>query len=119
MEAVTHWAIDHTILAQDLLSYRKEVADGEASNNVVHRIAHDVGCGVPDAVANAHETYRHSLARFALACDDVVAAQFGEDVDRYIQALKDFTAGLLEWTTRSARYTRDPSTEWSGHATIV
>ncbi len=31
----------------------------------------------------------------------------------YLTALNDFNAGLIEWTTHSARYTRSPIAHWT------
>jgi hypothetical protein len=100
--------VDYVWLMQDLLSYRKEVATASASNIVtVLTEAHDGD--VQAAIDETHRILRMRIRDFETACADLARSPIGKHphLHRYVEGLRDFTSGWVEWTNRSPRY--DPA----------
>ncbi|MEV8096721.1 hypothetical protein [Kitasatospora sp. NPDC085879] len=100
--------VDYVWLMQDLLSYRKEVATG-ATSNIITVLAASGGGDVQAAVDQTHHVLRTKISDFEAACAELGHSPLGDrrELQRYIQGLKDFTSGFVQWTIRSPRYDPD------------
>jgi germacradienol/geosmin synthase len=106
---------DAVALRNDILSYRKEVEDGEATSNMVAVLQHFVGCDLGTAVRLVADLYAARLAQF----DDVAAVDLPEAIadlaiepatqeliHRTVEGLRDWLAGDEHWALTSGRYLR-------------
>lgn len=100
--------VDYIWLMQDLLSYRKEVAT-DASSNIITSVAASNGGDIQAAVDETHRIMRRRISDFNAACEVLAVSALGErqELWRYIEGLRDWTSGWVEWTVRSPRY--DPA----------
>ncbi|SER99812.1 hypothetical protein SAMN05216188_11929 [Lentzea xinjiangensis] len=112
--------VRRTILAQDILSVKKELLDHE-QENIVAVIALSRHCPLRDALDHATILYRQNMDLF----DHIHRALAGsrtcghDRTRRWLDALDDFHAGLLDWSTGSSRYTLLPESTWSTPDMIV
>ena len=103
---------DTIALRNDIISLRKEVAEGE-TNNAVLVVDEALDCGIQVAVNLVNDVV---TARLQLA-EHVVAAELGPLMDEhaldlaerasllaYVQALRDAMAGDFQWEIASGRY---------------
>ena len=106
--------VDRTILAQDILSIRKELTDHEHENIVVV-LALSEDCTISEALRRANGLYLGAMDHFDETHEKVLASHLGQHdhVRRWITALNDFHAGLLEWSMGSVRYTLQASNTWN------
>ncbi|GAA3750819.1 terpene synthase family protein [Streptomyces tremellae] len=108
-------------LANDVYSYPKEAARGDAYNlvAVLHRTT---GLSLSDAIKEVEALIRESVRRFfrlsgelSELCSQMALSQAQSDVVlRYAQALADWLCGHNDWMTTTARYAPSaarPSTE--------
>jgi hypothetical protein len=98
--------VDRTVLLQDVLSLRKELADGEAEN-IVLVIAGSRPGSLSDAEAAAVAMYEDLMDAYDAANAELLAA-LGDTFPRihaYAQALNDFNAGVIAWTSGTSYYT--------------
>jgi hypothetical protein len=104
--------IDYIWLMQDLLSYRKEVVT-DASSNVITSLAVSGGSDIQNAVNETHRILRAKISEFDAACKDLANSPVGDrwELWCYIEGLRDWTSGWVDWTVRSPRY--DPN-EYTG-----
>jgi hypothetical protein len=111
--------IDRVIVYQDILSCKKELATEQ--ENIVAVIASIRRCSLQEAVTAAHERFESEMSRFDRAYKAIARSSLARnhDVLLYAEALHDFTAGLIEWTSRSARYTRERKSDWNHNAIRV
>ena len=105
--------IERVIACQDVLSFPKELRDGDGEN-LVAVIAAEQGCSLADAMTEACVFFKEANARTDRAADEVLASPLGtrRDVRQFVRGLNDFVAGLIEWTSCSSRYTGLPRSEW-------
>jgi hypothetical protein len=54
------------------------------------------------------------MARFDRLAERLGSTPLGRepDVARFVEGLRDFTAGLIQWTRHSARYTLAEASRW-------
>ena len=111
--------IDRVIVYQDILSCKKELTTEQ--ENIVSVIASSRGCSLQEAVNLACERFQAEMSRFDRLCEQLKTSSLAEhrDVLRYAGGLHDFTAGLIEWTSRSVRYTRQCKSNWSTDAILI
>lgn len=107
---------DTVLLFNDILSYEKELAEGERNNGVLV-VQQFMGCDLQRAVEVVNDlvTARLKAAEHAMATEidtllDDHALDPGQrrDVLAYVQGLRDGVAGCCEWQARSGRYQREP-----------
>lgn len=107
---------DTVLLFNDILSYEKELDEGERNNSVLV-VQEFLGCDLQRAVAVVNDliTARLKAAEKTMA-DEIeplleeheLAPRVRREVLAYVQGLRDGVAGCFEWQTRSGRYHRDP-----------
>ncbi len=117
---LTRIDIRRTILAQDILSVKKELLDGE-QENAVAVIATTQHCPLDEALDRARAHYETEMSRFDQAHRELLNSDPGQraDLRRWTTGLNDFHAGLLEWSTGSARYTLSQTSTWSNPDMII
>lgn len=106
--------VARVIACQDLLSLPKDLREGER-DNLVLVIADSTGCSLQEAVDQAGDYLRTKMTDFDAQAARVLASPLGQrrDVRQFVKGLNDFTAGLIEWTSCSARYTGAATSTWS------
>lgn len=114
MDELLRCDVERVIACQDVLSFSKELRDGDREN-LVHVIAVEQGCSHPDAIAEASLFFKEANARTELWADRVLASPLGRrrDVRQFVRGLNDFVAGLIEWTSCSSRYTGRATSVWT------
>lgn len=106
--------VERVIACQDVLSFPKELRDGD-QENLVAVIAAETGCTYEDAITQACVFFKDANARTDKAADAVLASELGRrrDVRQFVRGLNDFVAGLIEWTSCSSRYTGKATSTWT------
>lgn len=93
-------------LANDILSYHKEVVRDRCPYNMVYVVAFNRGLSIPEAVLEVIEMVNACTRRFLEIEDEL--PPFGEPIDgelrRYVQGMKDLIAGNWYWSFESTRY---------------
>jgi hypothetical protein len=107
LKAVVQADVERVAFCQDILSLRKDLAEGEDAENVVLVITRARSCPLPSAIAEACRIYDEKTARFDRLAERLAGTSLGREreVSSFVEGLRSFTAGLIEWTLRSARYT--------------
>ncbi|MFR0359287.1 terpene synthase family protein [Streptomyces sediminimaris] len=120
MGRLLHLDVDRTILIQDTLSAPRELADGE-SENLVAVLATDHGCSAQRALHEAMALYDGLTDAYEQAHAALLDSPTGRDpnVRAFAGALNDFSAGLIEWTSHSVRYTRAEKSIWNQPDEII
>jgi hypothetical protein len=118
LQAVVRADVERVAVYQDILSLRKDLAEGEDAENIVLVIARSRNCPLPAAMAAACAVYDEKMARFDHLADRLAATPLGRrpDVRLFVAALRNFTAGLIEWTLYSARYTLRDASPWQARS---
>ncbi|MER5890848.1 hypothetical protein ABT160_44110 [Streptomyces sp. NPDC001941] len=113
MRELARCDVERVISYQDILSLRKDLAEGE-TENLVHVFASELHCSLPQAMTAACAFFEEKMRRFDEVADEVKASPLGRrpDVRLFVDGLNDFTSGLIEWTSCSARYTLRSTSEW-------
>ncbi|MEU0881578.1 hypothetical protein ABZ345_23440 [Lentzea sp. NPDC005914] len=106
--------VERVIACQDVLSFPKELRDGD-QENLVAVIAAETGCTYEEAITQACVFFKDANARTDRAADAVLASELGKrrDIRQFIRGLNDFVAGLIEWTSCSSRYTGEKTSVWA------
>jgi hypothetical protein len=114
LAAVVRADVERVAVIQDILSLRKDLALGEDAENVVLVIARSRACPVSLALAEACGLYEEKMARFDALAEELTATSLGRerDVGLFVEGLRNFVAGLIEWTLHSARYTLKDKSGW-------
>ncbi|MET9634544.1 terpene synthase family protein [Lentzea sp. NPDC006480] len=114
MSELVRCDVERVIACQDVLSFPKELRDGD-QENLVAVIAAETGCTYEDAITQACVFFKDANARTDKAADAVLASELGKrrDVRQFVRGLNDFVAGLIEWTSCSSRYTGRPASTWT------
>jgi hypothetical protein len=97
--------LDYTIVLQDLLSYLRESNEG-IKENIIDVLRHIHGCSVQEAINRAHDLFQLKVTEFEISAEKVRAEPWGvtSELNSYIEGMRDFTSGLIAWTTHSRRY---------------
>lgn len=107
-------------LRNDLVSYRKEIEDGEGPCNAVAVYQRFLGCDVATAARIVHDLFAARLRTFDHAADvDLPEVIADRGIDRATQALlhrtvdglRDWLAGDEHWILASGRYSRPTAGE--------
>jgi len=106
--------VERVAVYQDILSLHKDLAEGEDAENIVLVIARADNCALPRAIAAARAIHNEKMARFDRLAERLGSTPLGRepDVARFVEGLRDFTAGLIQWTRHSARYTLAEASRW-------
>ncbi|WP_202125382.1 terpene synthase family protein [Actinomadura physcomitrii] len=124
MQALHDTFADVAGLRNDLISYPKEIEGEDGLNNAVVAVERFLGCGTQraaDIVADLVEARVRQFERTAAAELPVLTAESGLDaaardgLDRYVRAMRHWTAGDLRWSTTTGRYAR-PAGETAARA---
>jgi hypothetical protein len=114
LQAVIRADVERVAVYQDILSLRKDLALGEDAENIVFVIARAERCPLDKAVQAACRWYDDKMAHFDAQAARLADTALGRrpDVAQFVDGLRDFTAGLIEWTKYSARYTLKDASRW-------
>ena len=114
LQAVVQADVERVAVYQDILSLRKDLSEGEDAENIVLVIARSRGCPLPEAIAEAIRVHDEKMARFDHLAERLAATSLGKqrEVCLFVEGLRNFTAGLVEWTLYSARYTLEDNSRW-------
>jgi hypothetical protein len=93
------------LLLNDLMSYAKELANGDTSSNIVSVIAQERQCSPQQAVPEVYALADRIAALF-LALRLQLLAQGDEEMRTFIAGLEHTWRGILDWGFSSARYAR-------------
>ena len=102
-------------LRNDLVSFRKEIEEGEASSNAVAVFRDFLGCDLGTAAKIVHDLYDARLRQFDHLVDvdlpevvaDLQIDRATQDLlHRKIEGLRDWLAGDEHWILTSGRYVR-------------
>lgn len=93
------------LLLNDLMSYAKELANGDTSSNIVSVIAKERGCSPQQAVPHAYALADRVAALF-LALRAQLLSEGEREMRVFIAGLEHTWRGILDWGFSSARYTR-------------
>ncbi|SDY97107.1 hypothetical protein SAMN05421504_10862 [Amycolatopsis xylanica] len=112
--------VERVIVYHDLLSLRKDLAEGE-TENIVLVIAGTEGCDLQEAVHRTCRLLDKKMDRYEESARKVRLSPLGwrDDVCLFVDGLNDFTSGLIEWATCSARYTMGETSQWATKTQIV
>lgn len=112
--------VDRTILIQDILSAPRELAEGEREN-IVAVLAAAHGWPAPRALDEATAFYEDLTDAYQQAHAALLDSPTGRNpnVRAFAAALNDFSAGLIEWTSHSVRYTRAETSNWNRPDEVV
>jgi len=93
------------LLLNDLMSFAKEVRNGDSSSNVVSVIAHERRCTASEALPAA-QTLTDRIAALFLALHGRLLTQAQGDpaMVRFLASLGHTWRGILEWGFRTPRY---------------
>ena len=91
------------LLLNDLMSYAKELANGDTSSNIVSVIARERGCSPQEAVPEAYSLADRIAALF-LALRAQLLAGGEENMPTFVAGLEHTWRGILDWGFSSARY---------------
>jgi hypothetical protein len=115
LKAIVDSDMRRTIIAQDFLSLRKEVAAaGDHLENLVLVIARRRGCSLAEALAITSDMFFEEIRHFDRLTDEITRTPLGRlpEVSLFIQGLNDFSAGFMAWTEGSCRYTLKDTCPW-------
>jgi hypothetical protein len=93
------------LLLNDLMSYAKELANGDTSSNIVSVIAQERECSPGQAVPEAYALADRIAALF-LALRARLLAGGEEQMRTFIAGLEHSWRGILDWGFSTARYAR-------------
>ena len=107
---------DTVLLRNDILSYEKEMEEGETNNSVL--VAQEfLGCDVQRAVDVVNDVITARLQQAELTMLTEIAPLLDEhrldprerlEVHAYVQGLRDAMSGDYQWETGSGRYHDEP-----------
>jgi germacradienol/geosmin synthase len=109
---------DIVSLHNDIVSYDREVAEGSISNNGVEVLRKALDCGLEHACGLLNQLLTARVRTLENTVGpDLTRAMEEEDlpeplprrVTKYVQALKDATAGSYAWHTATGRFDRRPA----------
>jgi germacradienol/geosmin synthase len=106
-------AADFACLANDIFSYQKEIQFEGELHNCVLVVQNFFGCDLIQAVgivndlmsSRVHEFQHLVTAELPVLMDDFqLDAEARENLDRYVEELRDWMAGVLHWHRQTRRY---------------
>lgn len=120
MDRLLSLDVERTILVQDILSAPRELADGE-TENILAVLATEHRCTPAEALPKALRLYEQAMDAYDHTHSQLLRTPLSRQphITAYLTALNDFNAGLIEWTTNSARYTRTPTDHWTIPGEII
>jgi germacradienol/geosmin synthase len=115
MRGLEHSAQDYACLTNDIFSYRKETEfEGELNNGVLV-VERFLDCEAQRAIGIVNDLMTSRMRQFqrivagelpALSDDFKLDAGARERLDRYVEGLQNWMAGVLEWHVSCGRYPR-------------
>ncbi|EGO21839.1 putative terpene cyclase [Serpula lacrymans var. lacrymans S7.9] len=109
LEEIEDAILDTIYIANDIYSYKKEVGDNGALNNIITVIVKDPETKHLDAqgsIDHAGKIFQSAVARFHKYRS--MLPSFGEEMDRqvqdYVDGLIDWSVGNIEWSMVNHRY---------------
>ncbi|GAA2247176.1 germacradienol/geosmin synthase [Streptomyces ruber] len=116
VRSLEHAAMDYAMLVNDVFSYQKEIEyEGEIHNGVLV-VQHFFGCDYPAALGVVHDLMTQRIGQFQHVAEHELPALY-EDLglparargvlDGYVDQLRNWMAGILNWHRHVRRYRAD------------